>query len=197
MKFNRLIFFLPLSLFLTHCQSPSDQIKDAFKTVDKSLEKSNDVFSNSIEGLYSAINSIRQKNEQLALKADSIYFATNEANKFIDSLKQTMQFQDTSGTNLNLATKLLVFTNTGDSLAKVLLDVYANTNSYPFDNTKRQGLDSVLQPIREVQSDKQWTKKYFERTPTVAAMTILSKFQNDCTNAAAITLGDIKLRLVD
>src|SRR5688572_20760980 len=130
MKFNRLIFSLPLCFFLTQCLSPSDQIKDAFKTVDKSLEKSNNVLSNSIEGFYSDINSNRQKNEQLALKADSIYFATIEANKFIDSLKQTMRFQDASGTNIDLATKLLVSTSTGDRLVKMLLNVYANANSY-------------------------------------------------------------------
>ena len=197
MKFNRLIFFLPLCLFFAHCQSPSDKIKNAFKTVDKSLEKSNNVLNNSIEGFYSAINSNRQKNEQLALKADSIYFVTNEANKFMDSLKQMMQFQDASGTNVNLATKLFVFTNTGDSLARVLLNVYAYTNSYSVNHTKKQELDSVLQTIREIQIDTQWGKKYFETAPTVAAITILSKFQNDCTNAAVITLGDIKQRLAD
>ncbi len=197
MKFIRLIFTFPLSLFLTHCQSPTDQINEAFKTVDKSLEKSNSVLNNSIEGLYSTINSNRQKNQQLALKADSIYLATSEANNFIDSLKLTMRFQDTSGTNLDLATKLFVFTSTGDDLAKVLLKVYANTNSYKISSSKRQELDSMLQSFREIQSDKQWTKKYFEATPIVAAITILSKFQNDCTNAATFTLDDIKKQLVD
>ena len=197
MNLNRLILYLALCLFLTHCKSPSDQIKDAFKTVDESLEKSNNVLSNSVEGLYSAIKSNRQKNESLALRADSIYFATNDANKFIDSLKQTMQLQDTSGMNLNLATTLLVFTNTGDSLAKMLLNVYANASSYPLANSKKQMLDSALQSIQEIQHDQQWTKKYFKATPTVAAITILTKFQNDCTNAATITLADIKQRLTD
>lgn len=176
MKFIRLIFFLHLCLSLTNCQSPSENINNAFKTVDKSLEKSNSVLSNSIEGLYSAINSNRQKNEHLAVKADSIYFATNRANNLIDSLKGVLLFQDKSGTNLETATKLLVSTNTGDDLTNVLLNVYANTNSYNIDNSNRPRLDSMLQSFKEIQNDEQWTNKYFEMTPTVAAITILSKF---------------------
>ncbi len=105
MKFSRLFFSLSFLLILTHCQSPSDQIKKAFDTVDKSLEKSNSVLNNSIDGLYSTINSVRQKNEPLALTADTIYFATKQTNNYIDSLKEIMQLQDTLGTNLNVATK--------------------------------------------------------------------------------------------
>ena len=87
MKFNRLFFALSFLLLLTHCQSPSDQIKKAFDKVDKSLEKSNSGLNNSIDGLYSTINSVRQKNEPLALKADTIYFITKQAINYIDSLK--------------------------------------------------------------------------------------------------------------
>lgn len=197
MKINRLFFALSFLLFLTHCQSPSDQIKKAFDTVDKSLEKSNSVLSNSIDGLYSTINSIRQKNEPLALKADTIYFVTKQANNYIDSLKEIMQLQDTLGTNLNVATKLFVFTPTGDNLKKVLLNVYTNAKSYPIDNARQSELDSTLQSFLEIQSNKDWTKIYFEKTPTFGALTMLSKFQNDCTNVASITLTEIKKRLTE
>jgi len=197
MKFSRLFYALPFFLFLTHCQSPSDQIKKAFDTVDKSLEKSNSVLNNSIDEIYSTINDVRQKNEPLALKADTIYFVTKQASNYIDSLKEIMQLQDTLGTNLNVATKLFVFTPTGDNLKKVLLDVYTNTKSYSIDNARQSELDSTLQSFREIQSNKDWTKLYFEKTPTIAAITMLSKFQNDCKNVATITLADIKKRLTD
>jgi methyl-accepting chemotaxis protein len=194
MKFSRLILLLHI-FFLTHCKSPSDQIKEAFNTVDKSLEKSNDVLSTSIEELYSAINSVRTQNEQLALRADSIYDATKQATQFMDSLKKTMQLQDSSGNRLDLATNVLISTNVQHQLTKALTHVYNTTSDYEIDSIKKQRLDSVLLSIKDIQSDRQWTKKYFETTPTVAAITILSKFQNDCTNAATIVLGDIKQRL--
>ena len=196
-KFNKLLFALVLLLFLTHCQSPSDQIKKAFDTVDKSLEKSNSVLNNSIDGLYSTINSVRQKNEPLALKADTIYFVTKQTSNYIDSLKEIMQLQDTLGNNLSVATKLLVFTPTGDILGKALLNVYTNAKSYPIENARQSELDSTLQSFQEIQNNKDWTKIYFEKTPTVAAMTILSKFQNDCKNVATITLTHIKKRFTE
>jgi hypothetical protein len=195
MKLDRLIFFL-LLIFLTNCKSSTEQIKDAFKKVDKSLENSNNILSNSIEGLYAAIDTNRKQHEQLALKADSIYFAAAKAKVLIESLKQAMQNEDTSGTRLNIATKLLASGNVEHDLTQALLHVYVTANSYHIDNTKKQNLDSVLLSIKEIQGDRDWTKKYFENTATVAAITMFSKFQNDCTNAAVIVLDDIKQRLV-
>ncbi|RYZ23787.1 MAG: hypothetical protein EOO10_20825 [Chitinophagaceae bacterium] len=194
MKFSGLTF-ISLIFFLTHCKSPSDQIKDAFNTVDKSLGKSNDVLSSSIDSMYSAINNNRSQNEQLAMKADSIYLDTKKANEYMDSLKETMRLQDSTGNRLDVATKLLVGTNNQHELKKYLAQVYSAANRYKSDNTNMLKLDSALLPLKEVQTDREWAKKYFESTPTVAATTMLSKFQNDCTNVAAIILGDIKQRV--
>lgn len=197
MKFNRLFFALPFLLFLTHCQSPSDQIKDAFDTVDNSLKKSNDVLENSIDGLYSTINSVRQKNEQLALNADLIYLSTKRASEHIDSLKEVMKLEDSLGTNLTIASNLLVSTTTGDILRKELMNVYISAKSYSSSNAKQAELDSTLQSFREIQFNEDWEKIYFEKTPTVAAMTVLCKYQNDCKNITTIILTDIKMRLAD
>lgn len=197
MKFNRLLFALPFLLFWMHCQSPSDQIKDAFDTVDNSLKKSNDVLENSIDGLYSTINSVRQKNEQLALNADLIYLSTKLVSEHIDSLKEVMKLEDSLGTNLTIASNLLVSTTTGDILRKELMNVYISAKSYSSSKAKQAELDSTLQSFREIQFNEDWEKIYFEKTPTVAAMTVLSKYQNDCKNIATIILTDIKMRLAD
>ena len=55
-------------------------------------------------------------------------------------------------------------------------------------------LDKIFSSIKPETGD--WKKKYFEGIPTVAAVTILTRFQNDCQNAALIALGDIKKRLI-
>jgi hypothetical protein len=185
-----------MSLLLTQCKSPTEQINDAFKTVDKSLDKSNEYLNNSIEGLYSSIDSNRQKNTNLAIKADSVFYTTDIAFKFIDSLKQVMKFQDTSGTDIDLASSIFVNSKTGDILKEKLLTVYSHSYASLIDSSKKASLDSVLNSISEFQVDINWKRNYFERAPTVAAITILSKFQNDCKNAATISLQDIKEHLL-
>lgn len=182
-------------ILLTQCQSPSSEIKKAFDKVDKSLKKSNAVLDNSVDRLYATINSARQKNEKLASKADSIYFATKEAQSYINGLKLNLQSKDSSGGNLNTASALLISTPAGDSLRKVLLNVYAVTESYSLRIATDNGLEHALQTFASIQNNKDWLKLYFDNTPTVAALTMLSKFQNDCQNAASITLADIKNRL--
>lgn len=180
---------------LTQCQSPSNEIKKAFDKVDKSLEKSNAVLDNSVDKLYSAINSTRQENEQLASTADSIYFAVKSAGSYIDGLKLRLQSNDSSGNQLNIASALLISTSAGDSLRKVLLNVYAIAGPYSPRIVTDNSLEQALQSFSHVQNNKDWLKLYFDNTPTVAAMTMLSKFKNDCEIVAKITLTDIKNRL--
>lgn len=197
MKLSTFFFCLIACLWLARCKSPSDHIKDAFKTIDRSLEKSNNFLGNTIEQLYSAIDANRPKNEQLAAKADTIFFAASTANNLLDGLKKKLRLQDPSGTNDTIAMKLFEDANTRDSLTQVLLNVYRSTKSYRLSKTKRPALDSTLQQIAEMQNDPGWTNKYFKATQTVVATTRLSKFQMDCRNAAAITLSDIKEKLTE
>jgi hypothetical protein len=197
MKLKRLTCCILISFLLTQCKSPREQINDAFNTVDKSLYKSNDYVNNSIEALYSSIDSNRQKNTILALKADSVFHATKIAFTFMDSLKQVMKLQDTSGTDIDLATNIFVISKTGDMLKKKLLAVYSQSYASLIDSSKKASLDSVLTSISKLNVDNNWRRNFFERTPTVAAITILSKFQNDCKNALTISLQDIKEHLID
>lgn len=197
MKLSTFFFCLIACLWLARCKSPSDHIKDAFKTIDRSLEKSNNFLGNTIEQLYSAIDANRPKNEQLAAKADTIFFAASTANNLLDGLKKKLRLQDPSGTNDTIAMKLFEDANKRDSLTQVLLNVYRSTKSYRLSKTKRPALDSTLQQIAEMQNDPGWTNKYFKATPAVAAIITLSKLQMDCRNAAAITLSDIKEKLIE
>lgn len=195
MKFNRLFFSLPLCLILTNCQSLSDQIKSAFNTVDNSLITTNGIYRYSIDSLYSVINYNRQKNESLASKADLIYYTYQDAFKFMDSLKQVLQGKDASGSNVYLATELLVNTTTGDSLTNKIFKVYEYSHSSLYDNKNKLSLDSSLSSFKNIKIGKEWIRKYFEKTPTVAAITTLSKLQNDCLSGVVIVFEDIKHRL--
>lgn len=192
----RLYILLILSMFLfTKCKSPGDQIKDAFVKVDKSLKSANEALDISLENIYKQIDSKRSYNQGIASKADILYFATIHVGKLLDSLKQVMLRKDTTGTNIDLATKLLIDTKTGSDLTEGLLNVYNQVNSSSINSSSKKILDSTLHNLSDIKKDKTWIKKYFEATPTIAAVTILTKLKNDCFNAAAIVLKDVSVIL--
>jgi hypothetical protein len=196
MKPNRYLFIIALLIFV-QCKSPSEQINDAFKTVDESLVKSNQFLSDSIDSLYSSITSRRTKNIMLANKADSVLGALKDALRFIDSLRQFMQVLDTSGTNLQTASAILIESAAGDTLREKLLTVYNCSYSPLKDPRKKLSLDTILNSISEIRTKQDWKTLYFENTPTIAAITILRKFENDCKNAAIISLSDIKEQIAN
>jgi hypothetical protein len=165
---------------------------DAFKTVDSSLSKTTDYLNNTIDGLYLYIDSNRNTHLMYALYADSIYITTKNTCNYLESLKDILKSKDESGENIDPATNMLIKSATGDTLLQNLSAVYKYAHSSLIDKSKKGELDSALATIGDIQVDKNWKRKYFEMTPTFAAMTILSSFQNDCMNAATITLRDIK-----
>ena len=84
-----------------------------------------------------------------------------------------MDSADSEGEKLDVAEKLIIKTTRGDSLYKYVMALYDVGIKYG---------DSTLQRsytvFKESTKDK-WLRKYFRMVPTVAAKTILSKFQND------------------
>jgi len=177
---------------LTQCKSPSNEIMDAFKTVDSSLSKTTDYLNNTIDALYLYIDSNRNTHLMYASYADSIYTTTKNTCNYLDSLKNVLKSKDESGENVDAATNMFIKSATGDTLIQKLSAVYIYAHSALIDKSKKGELDSALVTIGEIQVDKNWKRKYFEMVPTFAAMTILSSLQNDCINAATITLRDIK-----
>lgn len=129
--------------------------------------------------------------------ADTIYILTNQAIIYIESLKEIMDIEDTLGTNLITAIKILAPTPSSENLRTTLLNVYTNAKSYCMDSEIKSELDSILVLFPAIDNNHNRTKIYFDKTPTVAAKVILSKFQNNCVNIATILLSDIKNRLKD
>jgi hypothetical protein len=193
--FMQLSKCLLLLLLFTQCKSPSQEIKDAFKTIDKSFDHSNKLLQNSFDSAYSEINSLRSNNLELAIKADSIYASTSEAINFIERQKELLQKLDSSGENVLIAEELLVKSSARIEIKKRLFEIKLLSYSCLVDQSKRNVLDSVLSSIAELKENANW-ELLFENTPTVSARTILRKFQNDCENAASIVLGDMREHMV-
>jgi hypothetical protein len=195
--FSKPFIFTVLSVLLIHCQSPEGEITDAFKKVNGSIEKTNKsiIDANSIEYLYSTIRLNQQKNAPLAEKAGRLYAITKDAHAYLERLKEHMEKNDSSGVNAGFVASLLIGTPVADTLTQKLSAVYDHSYAALNDQNKTKSLDSTLVTLKEIRSNKQWTTKYFDNTLTIAAITILSKFQYDCLDAARLVLGDIKQQL--
>lgn len=190
--------FLPLCiLLLTACESPSDKILKDFKTVNDKIKEANAAVDRktSLSLLYFDIRSRRNKNPQLAVKADSLYAATTAAIRYMEQLRQRLTAVDSAGEKRGPAEQLLLHTAASDSVLAHL----SNVSRYAYEGLagkeKRNSIDTVLNDIHNAAGMKDWTGYFFKQAYTAEALTILSKFQSDCTKAALITLEDINQHL--
>lgn len=198
------IMYLVLTALLA--LNVSAEILNAFKVVDNSLRESNMVLSNSTAGIYSTLGEMlsdpktaekaaiwKPKAEQvriisaevydlleqykLALKQESeLDPATGEFRE--DNVDAPSRFFDTKGNGKIMYTKLEAFKT---KLLLIDKDLTAEVGpKLPLNLDIPKSASGNLQT-----GDKttDWTKSYFYMTPTIAALTILSKFQNDVKNA--------------
>jgi uncharacterized membrane protein len=165
-NFKTLIPFI--AFFIISCQSQSDKVLDDFKKVEESLERSND-----------SIDSMAQNIKLLGTDqktSDSVVRIFNEAYAYFKDLKNELKRLDQKGEQLDVAQSLLIQTPKGDSLFNHVMSVYDIGIKYGDSSTKHN-----FMLVREKDKNK-WLEKYFKMVPTIAATTILSKFQNDCNN---------------
>ncbi len=183
----------------------SSEILNAFKVVDNSLISSNGVINTSNGSISSSLEAQGKKPEladKVAIwkpKADAAIKQANDLSASIEILKKELKVQaglqmvdgveQFKEDDLEAATRLFGLKGEGpklqSALAKFATDVSANI---PAD--KRAGLPKlpidVSMPKTENANLKTWSDAYFHMTPTVAALTILSKFQNDVLRSGNI-----------
>ena len=191
------IMYLVLTAILA--LNVSAEVIEAFKTVDKSLQGSsvNITTSNSI--LYKSLED-KLKDEQY--KAQAEYWQpkgllakqySDEVSKYIEdlklelkqyaSLKEDGSFKED---NLDASTRLFETGGKGD-LLKAKLDDYKKKmlsidSSFELKFAANFPVNTDPVPSKEG-GTKSFTTGYFHMTPTVAALTMLSKFQNNVKNA--------------
>ena len=160
-------FILSVSfLIMAGCWSPSGDVVDNFKKIDESLEKSNDSISKLAQNI-----KFPGADEKIS---DSLSVVLNDAYSYFKNLKEDLESMDKQGERLDVAESLLIQTPKGDSLFRYVMSMYDIGIQYGDSSVKDE---FVL--ARENDKNK-WLKKYFKMVPTIAARTILSKFQNDC-----------------
>lgn len=184
----------------------SAEILEAFKTVDKSLinsttsiNKSNDVLYKSLADKLSDPQSAEKAKiwQPRAITAQDL---SNKMNAYIDQLKMDLkkgadltmkekdgkQVEDFKEDNLDASTRLFETGGKGKELEQRLNDY--KKAMLAIDPSIAKEFESNFPvttevPVGQEGKVKDFSTTYFHMTPTVAALTILSKFQNNVKNA--------------
>jgi gliding motility-associated protein GldM len=176
----------------------SSEILNAFKTVNSSLENTNVVVNKSTDQI---MTSLEQKKSDPATstranfwypKADNARQLSKTIFDYIQTLKDkilteaggdpkdaTKKYKDG---DLEIVTRIMIEKGEGSKLEKMLADYKKNilgidlSIDSAFKTTLPINLDK---PKTQNRAGKTWEGAYFHMVPTVAGLTILSKFQND------------------
>lgn len=182
----------------------SSEILNAFKVVDKSLTDSNTRIDGSNSTLFSSFEEklkdpqSAEKAKIWAPKAEQAKKLSDELNTYLDGLKEELKVAAGKSPeqplgkedDLEAATRLFGNGEGGknrgaelEAKLKAYRDAMLNIDPMiktEFDKTLAVNADPV---IGQDGKAKDFTTGYFHMTPTVAALTLLSKFQNNVKNA--------------
>lgn len=176
----------------------SAEILNAFKTVNNSLEATNKVVNISTSTYMRSMQEQMAKEETReratiwygkAQQAQAIAkTAYDKVELLKDSIKHAAQYDTAKGKgedNIDVAQRIIVEGGEGKKLYNTLQEFRDKLLAI---DPKISGAFGSIPPINlsapaTKNQDKRWEAAYFHMTPTVAALTILSKFQNDIKNA--------------
>lgn len=204
----------------------SSEILNAFATVNGSISKSNDLITDKNQLTYASFKA-KLSDPQTAAQAATWAPKASAAQKlsadlygYIDQLKADLEKE--AGTyehegkqlmnadNLDAATRLMDTKGKGKELYTKLGDFKKQIIALLGDDPKVSFYQKALPIDLNVPQSKAgnkysddvngWTQSYFHMTPSIAALTILSKFQNDVKNSEAqivdylhSKIGEVKL----
>ena len=176
----------------------SAEILNAFKTVNDSLEKTNTVVNNSTNTIIASFQekmtdpTTAEKARLWYPKAEQVVTQSKTISDYIEGLKNQIlknaDFNPAEGDssykmdNLDVATRLMVDQGAGKTLLKNLTEYKANILKIDPEINKEFANNlpiNLNMPVTQNKGNNTWEAAYFRMVPTVAALTILSKFQND------------------
>ncbi|WP_018616518.1 gliding motility protein GldM [Segetibacter koreensis] len=180
----------------------SAEILNAFRTVNQSLANANEIIELKNQGLFGSFErkaadpKTAEKAKIWQAKALQAKGYADNLYNYIETLKTELMVAagqkqpggDYKEDNLEAPTRLLVEGTKGKDLYQKLEQYKANLLGIDKDINKEfeKTLPIDLKiPKSNNQGNKQWEAAYFRMTPTIASITMLSKFQNDVRNSEA------------
>jgi len=176
----------------------SSEILNAFKTIDRSLTTTNNTVNASTQNILASLTALASKAETAEKgtfwlgKAESAASMSKNLFTYITNLKDKIlkaadgDPNDPSKAfkedNLEIVTRIMVKEGEGKKLLQMLTDYKRDVLG--IDPAIKTEFEKSLQidletPPSSDGSKKDWDVSYFNMVPTVAGLTILSKFQND------------------
>ncbi|MDQ2751503.1 MAG: gliding motility protein GldM, partial [Bacteroidota bacterium] len=178
----------------------SSEILNAFKTVNNSLNNATNTIEDKNKTMFASLNDMkndpktREKASIWAPKADKARQVSDQMNTYIINLQEKLKKEADLDTatgkynegSLEAATRLMDEQGEGEKLKNALTkfknDLLGIDPAIAKEFAHTLPID-VSMPKVENPSNNTWSAAYFRMTPTIAAMTILSKFQNDVKNS--------------
>jgi gliding motility-associated protein GldM len=193
------IMYLVLTALLA--LNVSSEILNAFKTVRRSLENTNATVNQSTTTILKSLEekTLKEETKERALvwypKAQKATEISKKLYDYLETLKGkilslaggslTDPTQSFKEDNLDIVTKLMVKEGEGKRL-KTMLENYTKEIKAidpELDSVFTSAFVDVSNPPGRDGKIKEWEISYFNMVPTVAGLTILSKFQNDIKTA--------------
>jgi gliding motility-associated protein GldM len=176
----------------------SSEILNAFKTVNRSLETTNATVNHSTETIIASLLE-KQADSMTATKARIWYPKAKEVQdyskavfSYIQGLKDRILVESGGDPNdpnkkfkednLDITTRIMIEKGEGKKLEQMLKDYRSNVLKVDrtIDSAFKNSLAiNIEKPASKSKAAKTWEGAYFHMVPTVAGLTILSKFQND------------------
>lgn len=206
----------------------SSDVLNGFSQVADGLERSNRTITARNLGLYQQLQEFNKKNPEKGKvwldKATEVRAKTDMLYSYIDSLKyEIVKVADGDNAdikdivnrdNLDAASQVMLAPNTGKGKQlREMIDTYRNyITGFLDDHDKRTNVAAALStaPVQTKAggegNQKLWEETMFENMPTIAAVTLLSKLQNDVRYAEGevlnqmltnVDMGDLRVNLVD
>lgn len=175
----------------------SSEILNAFKTVNNSLEKTNEVVSASTDEIMTSLKDklteagAADKAKIWYPKAQQVQTYSKNMYDYLDELKKKImtgaKYDPTSDKdkgidNLDVTTRVMVEKGDGKILKSKLEEFKKDILAIDPEIAKNFATSLPINtemPKTKNKSNKTWEAAYFHMVPTVATLTILSKFQND------------------
>ncbi len=184
----------------------SSEILNAFKTVNNSLITANTIIEKKNQTIFSSFKELEkdEATKERALlwgdRAQSARTLAEDLNTYIEGLKteilKAADFNPKDGSfkedNLEAATRVMSDPGKkGAELKKKLEDF--KTKILAIDDSINLKFKDALPidlstPKSNNSTSNDWASAYFHMTPTIAALTILSKFENDVKNSEAMVV---------
>lgn len=189
----------------------SSEILHAFQTINQSITESNKSIEDKNAKTYKALDDQQAQTGQEARvkpfndKAKQVKTAAADMIKYLDDWKN--KIIDESGgreedgdikrkDNIDASTMLLVERKGGDEIKKKLTDLRNLMLGVVSPANKDQMASNLPIKVAEVQRTDNnpgadWSVAYFYNMPTMAVITLLSKFQNDIRNSEAAIVNQL------